>query len=423
MIERYTLPEMSHIWGEKNYYRTWLKVEEAVLKARGDEELASRIKDIYIGPKEIREREKYNGHELNAFLDIIEEEIGAGSERIHRGLTSFDIMDTARILQIKDSLLLIEELLRKLRELFRRKALEYENLLMTGRTHGRIAEPVTLGIKFARFYALTSRNIERLEEFKTRGLIGKISGAVGGYSLTDTETEKKALETLGLTPAPISSQVLPRDIFAEYLALMAFITSGAAESATEVRLLSQDGIDEVFEKFSDKQTGSSAMPHKKNPVISERICGLARLVSSYVNTGFANTALWNERDITHSSNERIIIEDASILTHYILKKTLDLFTSISVDEKNIQRNFKRAEPLMISSAALSILLEKGVERSRAYSLIKDIFQKDDISLDKVTSLLIEETGADEAEITEKLNPQKTLKNIPQIFERLGIRNS
>ncbi|NLB34425.1 MAG: adenylosuccinate lyase [Elusimicrobia bacterium] len=420
MIERYTLPEMKNIWGEKNYYTYWLKVEAAVLSATGDESLAARILEINIDPEEVREREKINGHEFNAFIDIIQERLGSGAGQLHRGLTSFDIMDTARILQIKESLSLIEKNLIKLKEIYKEKALLYRDLLMCGRTHGRIAEPITLGLKFARYYASAERNLERIGEFTARGLKGKISGAVGTYSLIDPEVEEKALSLLGLSPQEITSQVVPRDIFAEYLSLLALISSSAAELATEVRLLSQDGIGEIYEAFGGDQTGSSAMPHKRNPVISERICGLARLVANYPNTGFTNIALWNERDITHSSNERVILEDASILTHYILVLSKGMTPSLEIDKDRIQENYNSALPRLLSSSALSFLLEKDIERGRAYSLLRDAAMKN-ISTEEIVKMISHESRTPESIVWEKINPSNALKHIPVIYRRLGLK--
>lgn len=419
MIERYYLKEMKQIWEEENYYRKWRDVEVAVLKARGDETLAQKIKTINVEPEEIRKRENKSGHELNAFLDLLEEKVGDEAGKIHKGLTSSDIMDTARILQIKETLVIFDDKFENILNILKEKAVKYKKLVMCGRTHGQVAEPITLGLKFARFLEFARRNAERIEEAKPRILVGKISGAVGTYSLISPEEEKKVLDYLGLKPLNVAAQIIPRDIFSEYLFIMALISSFAEEIAMEIRLLTQDGIKEVSEPFTSTQTGSSAMPHKKNPVICERICGLARLVKSYVNVGLTNISLWNERDISHSSNERLILEESSSLTYYILDKLEFVLKDLEVHSENIRENLKKAGLRLFSSGILKLLLDNGLGRKKAYSLAKDLFREDS-TFAEIKETLKKEAGIKEEDVKKVLDTDYYLSNVEIIFSRLEV---
>lgn len=419
MIDRYFIKEMKQIWEEKNYYRKWKEVEIAVLKARGENSLAERIKNIDVDPEEIRSKERNSGHELNAFLEILEENIGKGAGKIHKGLTSSDVMDTARVLQIKDSLGLIGKKLRNNVEILKKLAVRHKNLVMCGRTHGQIAEPITLGLKFAKFLESGKRNQKRFREISKRLLVGQINGAVGTYSLVSPEEEEKILKNLGLKSVKISSQIIPRDIFAEYLFILALICSFAEEISLEIRLLTQDGIKEISEPFTSRQTGSSAMPHKKNPVICERICGLSRLVRSYVDVGISNIALWNERDISHSSNERIILEESSALTYYVLERLEFVIENINVNSKNIAKNLKMAGMRIFSSGVLKLLLDKGLSREKAYSLTQSIFRKE-AKKAEIKKLLIKEANLNSKQIDKALGYDYYLRNTNKIFKRLGL---
>ncbi len=420
MIDRYFLEEMKNIWGEDNYYAKWIDVEAAVLKARNDNELSARLEQLKISPEEIREGEKTSGHELNSFLDIICSRLGEGSERIHAGLTSSDIMDTARILQMKESWNLILKELKVTRSIITAAAHRYKKIVLCGRTHGQFAEPVTVGLKFARFLKRADRNIERMKQAEDRILRGQISGAVGTYSLISPAEEKKILGILGLKPSLDSSQVIPRDIFAEYLFILSLISSMAEEIALEIRLLAQDGIKELSEPFISTQTGSSAMPHKKNPVICERICGLSRLVKGAVTTGLSNISLWNERDISHSSNERIKLEQSSSLTYYILVKLKFVIENINVHEENIAANIEKAGALLYSSGVLKVLLESGVPRVKAYGAVKKIFQGGDIDRNSVKKKILEKFSVTEEKLDEVMDIQYYLKDVEGIFGEMEI---
>lgn len=419
MIERYFDKEMKKIWDEENYYAKWNEVEIAVLKARGKDDLAAKVKKITVSPEEVREKEKKCGHELNAFLQILEDRIEDNTGEIHKGLTSSDVMDTARVLQIKDSLKLIKKVFKRNLQILKEKAVKHRKLVMCGRTHGQFAEPVTLGLKFARFLESGRRTSKRIDQITPRLLVGQISGAVGTYSLVTPEEEALILKNLGLKPMGITSQIIPRDIFAEYIFVLALICSFAEEIAIEIRLLTQDGIKEVSEPFTKHQTGSSAMPHKKNPVISERICGLSRLVRSYVGTAVSNIAVWNERDISHSSNERIIMEEASSLTYYILKKLEFVLGEIQVHTENIKINRDKVGARLFSSGVLKLLLDKGLGRDRAYSLARSIFLKD-VTKQEVKKILKKEAGLKSSEVDKVMDFDYYMKNINKIFRRLGL---
>ncbi len=420
MIERYYLKAMKDIWGEKNYYRKWVEIEAAFLEVRGYGDLAREILSMDIEPEDVREGEKTSGHELNSFLEIlISGTESPDSGEIHKGLTSSDVMDTARVMQMKESLRGVREKLESVRDLLRRRALEYKDTVTCGRTHGQYAEPLSLGLKFARWYAHASRNIQRIDEAGKRILTGTISGAVGTYSLVTPEEEEKVLDILGLKPSPAPSQILPRDPFAEYLFIHALAARGAAEIALEIRLLSQDGIKEAAEPFTEKQKGSSAMPHKKNPVICERICGLARLVSSNVTAALENIELWNERDISHSSNERLIIEDSSSLTYYILEKLEFVLEGLEVNRENIDKALEAAGPRLCSSAVLKLLLESGLRREEAYRKAQEVFMSGSTA-EEIINTLVETPGLEEEALREALSPAGYLKNIDAVYGRLGL---
>ncbi|MFC2048712.1 adenylosuccinate lyase [Elusimicrobiota bacterium] len=419
MISRYFTKEMLSIWSEVNYYRIWQEIEAAVLKARKDEKLAEKVLNIRIEPSDILKKEKESNHELNSFLDILSERIGTGAERIHSGLTSSDIMDTARIIQLNRSLDIICSVMLRVKKLLKEKALQYKSLIMCGKTHGQIAEPITLGLKFLRYLEHFKRNEKRISILKDSISYAKINGAVGTYSLIDPEEEKEVLHILKLQPMIVTSQILPRDIFAQYMFCLSLVAASCAEIALEVRLLTQSGINEISEPFMKTQKGSSAMPHKKNPIICERICGLSRLISANVQTALSNITLWNERDISHSSNERIILEDSSVLCHYILKKLEYVIKNIVVHEKNINRNIEDAGIQLFSSGILKLLLNKGVRREEAYSVVKTIFDKKIEGqgiLDFINTLIT----INDNEFREAIDIKSYLSNIDYIYKRAGL---
>jgi len=421
MIERYFLEEIKKIWSEENYYEKYKEVEMALLKIRGEKRLYNKLKNVKITPKEIRKKEEVTNHEITAFLRILEEKIGKGSEKIHKGITSSDIMDTARMLQIKESIFLIEKSLKQLGFELKKKAIRYKNLVIAGRTHGQIAEPITLGLKFLRFYSSYKRKYKFLNYVKENSIFGKISGAVGTYSLISPEEEKKVLNSLSLKPLEVTSQIIPRDIFSFYVFLLSLISSLCEEIALEIRLLSQDGIKEISEPFSKKQTGSSIMPHKKNPVICERICGLSKIVRNYVSVSLENISLWNERDISHSSNERIMFEEISSLTYYILNKTIFVVKNLIVFEENIKINLEKSKPRIFSSGVLKLLLDKGLSREKAYRLVQKVFFKPQTTKQEIFDILNKEIRITKKELETVFDFRYYLRNIDKIYKKTGVK--
>lgn len=420
MIARYYPESMKKIWDEACYYGLWKSIWQAVLRTRGKEDLADRLDAVALDPEAVRAREAVNGHELNACLSLIEEHLGGETVQLmHRGLTSSDIMDTARMLQLNQSLAVIRPALESVLQALREKAVQYKHLVICGRTHGQWAEPTTLGLKLARFLSSGQRAEERLMTLAGKIAVGKITGAVGTYSLISPAEEKSVLALLGLAPMPVTSQVIPRDLLADYLYAMAMVCAFAEEVALEIRLMGQDGIREAAEPFAERQTGSSAMPHKKNPVICERICGLSRLVRSYVEVGISNIALWNERDISHSSNERIILEESSALTLYILEKILPVIQRLEVLEDNIGNNLKRAGARIFSSGILKALLETGMSREQAYLVTQEIFMASDTP-SVVKNVLREKTRLAAAAVERALDSNEYVKHVDEIFKRMGL---
>ncbi|HPA77942.1 MAG TPA: adenylosuccinate lyase [Kiritimatiellia bacterium] len=420
MIERYYPAGMKEIWDEAAYYGFWKSVWQAVLRTRGQDELAAKLAGASLEPEAVRAREAINGHELNACLALLEEQLGGGAVQLmHRGLTSSDVMDTARMLQLNRSLTLIQKTLDPVLSALKDKAVKYKHLIICGRTHGQWAEPTTLGLKFARFLSSGQRAAARLENVSAKIAVGKITGAVGTYSLISPDEEARVLARLGLKPLPVTSQIIPRDLFSDYLYALAMVCAFAEEIALGIRLMGQDGIREAAEPFASRQTGSSAMPHKKNPVICERICGLARLVRSHVEVGIGNIALWNERDISHSSNERIILEESSSLTLYILEKLLPVVQRLEVYEDNIRNNLERAGVRIFSSGILKALLETEMSRDEAYAVTKQIFQSGDDPA-AVRKLLGEKTSLSAEAVSRALDPKEYVKHVDDIFKRMGL---
>ncbi|MCD6413674.1 MAG: adenylosuccinate lyase [Elusimicrobia bacterium] len=416
MIDRYILPQMKKVWSEENYFEKLKEVEVAALFAAGEKQLAAKLEKVTVKLGKIRKIEKKNEHEINAFLEFLEGEIGRAAGKIHKGMTSSDVLDTARALQMREALKIIEEKLSSLEKILRNKALKYRRIVMAGRTHGQFAEPITLGLKFVLWFDEMRRNHRRLEEMKKRIFVGKISGACGTYSLVSPSFEKKVLKALNLKPIT-SNQVVQRDIHAEYFFVLSLICATAGKIAQEVRLLSQDGIKELGEPFMKTQTGSSAMPHKRNPVIAERVCGLARLAGAFVPAALSNVALWNERDISHSSNERIMFEEASALTDYILSKIIFIVGNLVVFKENIRRNLDEASARIYSSAVLKYLLDFGLSRVQAYRIAKNCFAEA-FTKEEVFEFLKKRMKVDKEKIFEIMSPEYYLRNADEIFRRV-----
>ena len=376
MIARYTRPELGRIWGEENRFRTWLEVEIAAtetLAAAGivPKDAAKAIRErAGFQLERIREIEAEVRHDVIAFTTAVAEIVGPESRWFHYGLTSNDVVDTAQSLLVKQASAIIASDLRQLSDVLERRAWEFKDIPMVGRTHGIHAEPITFGFKLANWYSEVQRDIERFDRAREEMRVGKFSGAVGTFAHLSPELEEKMCARLGLKPAAISSQVIQRDRHANYLATLAVIASTLDKIATEIRHLQRTEVREVEEYFSEKQKGSSAMPHKRNPVNFEQVSGLARVVRSNAQAGFENVALWHERDISHSSVERIILPDSTTLIDYMLDKTANLLDTMFIYPERMKANLESTGGLVFSGQLLLELVEQGVSREDAYRLVQ-----------------------------------------------------
>lgn len=376
MIERYTLPEMKKIWSRDNKYRKWLDVEINACEAMANLGLipAGALKNIKekadFTVERVDEIETVTNHDVIAFLTCVAEYVGEDSKYIHMGLTSSDVLDTALAAQIKEAGGLILKRLGELRAVLLERAKEHRDTIMIGRTHGVHAEPITFGLKMLLWLAETDRNIERMERAVDVVSVGKISGAVGTYANIDPAVEAYVCKKMGLKPAPVSTQVIQRDRHAEFLATIAVIGSSLEKFAVEIRSLQRTEILEVEEYFAKGQKGSSAMPHKRNPITAERITGMSRLLRGNALAAMENVALWNERDISHSSVERVIIPDSTIVLDYMLFKTTGMLKNLLVYPENMEKNLERTGGLLFSQRVLLALVDKGLTRERAYELVQ-----------------------------------------------------
>jgi len=376
MIPRYTRPEMGHIWTDENKFQKWLEVEIATAEVEAEAGLipksaarAIRRKARFEVPR-ILEIERQVKHDVIAFTTNVAEHVGREGRYLHYGLTSNDIVDTAQALQIREASALLLAGLRRMGEALKKRALEFKHTPMIGRTHGIHAEPITFGCKLAIWYAENQRNLERLAYAAEQMRVGKISGAVGTYSHLPPAIEKKICKRLGLEPAPASSQVIQRDRHAFYLSTLAVVAASLEKIALEVRGLQRTEVREVEEYFSPEQKGSSAMPHKRNPVTAEQICGLARVVRANAQAALENVALWHERDISHSSVERVILPDSTILLDYLLAKTANLVETMFVYPDRMRENLDLLKGLIFSGQLLLELVEKGALREEAYRWVQ-----------------------------------------------------
>ena len=428
MIPRYTRPEMGKIWSDENKFRCWLQVEVAAsltlaeaglvppeaaqaIARKGDFDL-KRIHDVEVEVK----------HDVIAFTTAVAEKIGPEARWLHYGLTSNDVVDTAQALQIKEASRIIRDDLEKLKAVLGRRAQEFRHTPTIGRTHGIHAEPTTFGLKLANWYAETERNIARFERSMEEMRVGKLSGAVGTFAHLEPEMEVRICERLGLQAAPISSQVIQRDRHAYYVATLATIAATLDKIATEIRHLQRTEVREAEEYFSEKQKGSSAMPHKRNPVTCEQICGLARVVRANAQAAFENVALWHERDISHSSVERVILPDSTILVDYLLTKTTNLIDTLLVYPNRMLKNLESTGGLVFSGQLLLDLAEHGMSREAAYRLV----QKHAMRAWK-EDLNFRELVMNDSEITSRVPPkqiqqafsiERQLRNVDKIFERV-----
>ncbi len=376
MIQRYTRPEMGGIWTLENKYRTWLRVELAACEAWASEgripKAALKVirEKADFDVKRIDEIEAVVRHDLIAFLTSVAEHVGPESRFIHMGLTSSDVGDTALSLLMRESADIIIKDVKALREVLKVQAYEYKDTPCMGRSHGVHAEPMTFGLKFALWYAEMGRNLKRLGAAKKAVSTGKLSGAVGTFSNVPPSIEEKVLRTLGLAAEPVATQVVQRDRHAEYMAALAITAATVEKIAVEIRHLQRTEVLEAEEPFRKGQKGSSAMPHKRNPVGAENLSGLARVVRANAQAAFENVALWHERDISHSSVERVVVPDSSILVDYMLDRLRGMLAGLHVYPARMKENMERSFGLYNSQRVLLALVEKGLTREDAYALVQ-----------------------------------------------------
>jgi len=429
MIERYSRPQMKKIWSDKNKFDQWLKVEIAACEAWAKlgeipQEEIVKIRKASYNLNRVAEFLKVTHHDMTAFLNSVAESLGEESRFIHLGLTSSDVMDTALGLQLTQAADILAEDVAELISVLENKAVEHKYTIMMGRTHGVHAEPITLGLKVALWTEEMKRNAQRLDEARKNISVGKISGAVGTYATVPPQVEKIACAKLGLAPAPISSQIVQRDRHAQFLTTLAIIASSLEKFATEIRGLQRTEVRELEEPFEEGQTGSSAMPHKRNPELCERICGLARLIRGHALTSLENIALWHERDISHSSTERIILPDSCLAVDYMLSMFTSIMKGLKVYPENMRRNIEITQGLVFSQRVLLALINKGLTREEAYKMVQDNAmeawrgKKSFLALlrmdKRITNYLTE------GELKSLFDYSYYLRYVETVFERLGL---
>jgi adenylosuccinate lyase len=430
MIPRYTRPEMGALWSDETRYDKWLAVELAVCDAyarRGmvPAEAVARIRSrARVDPRRVVEIEARVRHDVIAFLTALEEAIGEDSRFVHVGLTSSDVVDTALALQLVEAADRLLAGLDRLRGALRTLAIMHRDTLMVGRTHGVHAEPTTFGLKVAGWYAEAGRNHERLLRARETVRVGKISGAVGTFAHVSPDVETEVCRALGLEPAPVSTQIVQRDRHAEFVAACAIVGGSLEKIATEIRSLQRSEILELEEPFTEGQKGSSAMPHKRNPVASEQVTGLARLLRAHAGAALEDIALWHERDISHSSVERIILPDSTILLDYMLAQLTRILEGLVVDGDRMRENLDRSYGLIYSQRVLLALTDAGLARQRAYEIVQRAAMR---AWRERRAFL--ECLQDEPEVTTRLSadalkacfdPAWYLRNVDAVFRRAGL---
>jgi len=429
MIERYSRPQMKKIWSDKTKFDNWLKVEIAVCEAWAElgevpKEDIPKIRKANYNLDRITEFLKVTHHDMTAFLNSVAESLGEESRFIHLGLTSSDIMDTALSLQLTQAANLLAQDITELISILESKAIEHKHTIMMGRTHGVHAEPTTFGLKIALWVEEMRRNAQRLAEAGRIISVGKISGTVGTYATVLPDVEEIACTKLGLAPAPISSQIIQRDRHAQFVTTLAMVASSLEKFATEIRGLQRTEILEVEEPFQAGQTGSSAMPHKRNPELCERICGLSRLIRGYALTAMENIALWHERDISHSSTERIILPDSCLVLDYILSIFTSIMRGLKVYSENMRRNLELTRGLIFSQRVLLALIEKGLGREEAYKIVQDNATKAWQDKRSFWALLVADDQItaylSKNELESLFDYSYYLKHVDSIFKRLGL---
>lgn len=430
MIDRYTRPEMGAVWTEENKYQSWLEVELLACEAWSElgvipkEDVEKLRKHASFSMERILEIEAETRHDVVAFTRAVSETLGEEKKWVHYGLTSTDVVDTALSYRLKQANDILRKDLEWFIDILKEKAKEHKYTVMMGRTHGVHAEPTTFGLKVALMYEEMKRNLERFDRAARDVEYGKISGAVGTYANVDPFVEQYVCKKLGLQPAPISTQVLQRDRHAYYMAALSLIATSIEKFATEIRGLQKSEVREVEEYFAKGQKGSSAMPHKRNPIGSENVTGLARLIRGHMMTAYENVSLWHERDISHSSAERIILPDATIVLDYILNRFGNIMKNLTVYPEQMKRNMDKTYGLIYSQRILLTLIEKGLSREEAYDLVqpltmeawekqvpfRELLEKNE----RIQQLL------SEAELDDCFDYRYHLKQVDYIFDRLGL---
>lgn len=431
MIERYTRPEMGAIWTEENRFRAWLEVEILACEAWAElgvipkEDVVKIRQNASFDIARIKEIEEETRHDVVAFTRAVSETLGEERKWVHYGLTSTDVVDTALSYLLKQANEILLRDLENFIAVLKEKAIEHKYTVMMGRTHGVHAEPTTFGLKLALWYAEMERNLERFKQAAETVRVGKISGAVGTYANIDPFVEQYVCEKLGLQPAPISTQTLQRDRHAHYMATLALIATSIEKFAVEIRGLQKSETREVEEFFAKGQKGSSAMPHKRNPIGSENMTGMARVIRGYMLTAYENVPLWHERDISHSSAERIILPDATIALNYMLNRFTNIVKNLTVFPENMKKNMDRTLGLIYSQRVLLALIDTGMTREEAYDLVqpkameaweKQVPFRSLIEADEViTSRLTKD------QIADCFDYNYHLKHVDTIFRRLGLQ--
>ncbi|MFE7082343.1 adenylosuccinate lyase [Priestia megaterium] len=430
MIERYTRPEMAAIWTEENKFKAWLEVEILACEAWSElghipkEDVKLIRQNASFDINRINEIELETRHDVVAFTRAVSETLGEERKWVHYGLTSTDVVDTALSYLLKQANEILLSDVERFVEVLKEKAQEHKYTVMMGRTHGVHAEPTTFGLKMGLWYEEMKRNLERLKRAAAEVEFGKMSGAVGTFANIDPFVEKYVCEKLGISPAPISTQTLQRDRHAHYMSVLALIATSIEKFAVEVRGLQKSETREVEEYFAKGQKGSSAMPHKRNPIGSENVTGLARLIRGYMVAAYDNVPLWHERDISHSSAERVILPDATIALNYMLNRFANIVKNLTVFPDNMKRNMDRTLGLIYSQRVLLTLINKGMVREEAYDLVQPKAMEAWETQVPFRSLI-----EGEERITRHLSPEEIedcfdhkhhLKNVDMIFERLGL---
>jgi adenylosuccinate lyase len=428
MITRYTLPEMGALWSEQNKFQKWLDVEIAVCEVHAEmgtipvdalDQIKSRAR---FSVERINEIEKTTNHDVIAFTTNLAESIGEASRFVHYGLTSSDVVDTANALLLRDSVDILLKKIDTLLAALKKRAFEFERTPQVGRTHGIHAEPTSFGLTFALWFDEMRRNRERLIRAREVVAVGKISGAVGAFAHLDPYVEEQVCTRLGLKAALVSTQVIQRDVYAEYLNTLAVIASSLDKFALNIRHWQRTEVREAQEKFAKGQKGSSAMPHKRNPIISERICGIARVIRANSLVGLENVALWHERDISHSSAERVVLPDSSIALDYILQKAIGLIDGLVVYPERMLENLNATRGLIFSGQLLLALTNHGISRETAYELVQRnamrVWDENKEFLDLILADEDIKKHLSEGEVRQVFSLDHYLRNVRAIFERV-----